>query len=44
MFKRMINFFEFNSENIFILIGSFNDYCNLVDGFINKILGLFYNI
>lgn len=44
MFKRMITLSEFNSENIFTLTGSFNDHCNLADGFINKTPGLLYNI
>lgn len=36
IFKRMINFSEFDSQNILTLTGSFNDDCNLADGFINK--------
>lgn len=35
-FKRMINLSEFDSQNILTLPGSFNDDCNLADGFINK--------
>lgn len=44
IFERMINLSEFDNQNILTLTGSFNDYCNLADWFINKALGLLHNI
>ena len=40
----MINLSEFDSQNIVLLNRSFNDHCNLTDGFSNKAPVLFYNI
>lgn len=42
--ERMINLSEFDNQNILTLTGSFNDYCNLADGYINKTPGLLHNI
>lgn len=40
----MINLSEFDSQNILTLPGSFNDDCNLADGFINKASGLLSHV
>lgn len=38
----MINISEFDSQNILLLTRSFNDHCNLTDGFSNKAPGQLY--